>query len=95
MLSLADTYGIAKYARTYLRRYTHIYTHTHTHTRKWKKWGEKLEKEKTTKKKRVVREERMGKKEKGQTEQEGEKKDGVCAAYMLAGEQMSPDEVVG
>jgi len=30
-VSLADTHGIAKYARTYIRTYTH--THTHTHTR--------------------------------------------------------------
>jgi len=31
-LALADTHGIAKYARKYIRNYTH--THTHTHTKK-------------------------------------------------------------
>jgi len=34
-LSLADTHGIAKYARTHIRR------HTHTHTPKKKSWNEK------------------------------------------------------
>jgi len=34
-LSLADTYGTAKYARTYLRRYTHTRTHKNKkHTKK-------------------------------------------------------------
>ena len=36
-LSLADTHGIAKYARTYVRRYTHTRTHENkTHTKKEK-----------------------------------------------------------
>ena len=37
-LSLADTHGIAKYARTHIRRYTH------THTQQTKKQQEKKEK---------------------------------------------------
>jgi len=39
-LSLADTHGIAKYARTYIRN-----THTHAHTHKKK--AERLEKKST------------------------------------------------
>jgi len=39
-LSLADTHGIAKYARTYIQRYTH----THTHTPKQKPQKKKKEK---------------------------------------------------
>jgi len=35
-LSLADTHGIAKYARTH-KRDTHTHAHTHTHTQKARK----------------------------------------------------------
>jgi len=37
-LSLANTHGIAKYARTYIRRYTHTRTHKN---KKWPKKGKK------------------------------------------------------
>jgi len=36
---LADTHGIAKYARTYIQRYTH--THTHTQKQTTQKNGKK------------------------------------------------------
>jgi len=73
MLSLADTHGIAKYARTYIRD-----THTHAHTQKK---AERLEikKIRTQKKRGVVTKERKKKKRKdrkkrGEKKQENERK---------------------
>ena len=51
-LSLADTHGIARYARTYIRRYTH---NTHKTPKKVGKVGAKKRK---GKKEKGVREER-------------------------------------
>ena len=65
-LSLANTHGIAKYARTYIQRYTH------THTQKKK--VERVKKRGKEKKKRGgVREERNNRKGNGQNENKGEK----------------------
>ena len=76
-LSLADTHGIAKCARTYIRKYTH--THTHKKIEKvgkkeeWKKGrggqGRKKGKKEDKKKKR-------GKREKRGEEKKGKKKEG-------------------
>ena len=58
-LSLADTHGIAKYARTNKRD---IHTHAHTHKKKVERLEKKVEKIQT--KKRGVRKERKKKKRK-------------------------------
>jgi len=68
-LSLADTHGIAKYARTYTQRYTHTYTHTQKRqSRKSKNKRERKTKE------GGVREERKKRKGKGQKENEEKRK---------------------
>jgi len=71
MLSLADTHGIAKHARTYIRD-----THTHAHTQTQKKkeereGGKKGKKVERTKKKRGDQERKKEEKKRGQKEKGG------------------------
>ena len=54
-LSLADTHGIAKYARTNIRRYRDTHTHTHTHKHKVERVVKKKEKGKGKNKEGGVR----------------------------------------
>ena len=66
-LSLAETHGAAKYARTYIRRYTH----THKKSRKIRKKKKIVEK---TKKRGGIRKERKKEKRKDEKKR-GEKKE--------------------
>jgi len=81
-LSLADTHGIATYARTNIR---HIHTHAHTHTQKKsrktrKKRGgarkERKKKRRKDKKKRGEKKEENERKRGGEKKKQKEKKEG-------------------
>jgi len=69
-LSLADTHGIAKYARTYIRD-THTHAHTHTTSRKIRKKLVEKTKKKRGDQERKKEEKKKGRKEKGR--KDGEK----------------------
>ena len=66
-LSLADTHGIAKHARTYLRD-----THTHAHTQKGRKTREK----KGGKSRKNQKKKRGGKHRKKEEKEQGKRKRG-------------------